>query len=242
MRSRREGDVGYLRITSFNAHTATELEKQAAALMQEIGQEKVQGFVLDLRNNPGGLLDQAVLVADAFMERGGVVSTKGRSDDSEVRYNARAGDVINNKPLVVLVNGGSASASEIVAGALQDHGRALILGTETFGKGSVQTIIPLGPDAALKLTTALYYTPSGRSIQAEGITPDVKVAQGTKEIDGNSSRARTEEDLKGHIDNPDDQKGDQQTSAPNEGTQKDDQDDYQLNYALNIIRGIAKLQ
>ena len=147
-------------------------------LNKEIGADKLKGYVLDLRNNPGGLLDQAIAVSDAFLDRGEIVSTRGRNADETQRFNAQAGDLTKGKPVVVLVNGGSASASEIVAGALQDHKRATVIGTRSFGKGSVQTIIPLGGNGAIRLTTARYYTPSGRSIQAKGIEPDIEVAAG----------------------------------------------------------------
>jgi carboxyl-terminal processing protease len=179
VRARLEGDdIAYLRITSFTERTSEELEK---ALKEIIGPgpdpKKIKGVVLDLRNNPGGLLDQAVAVSDDFLDQGEVVSTRGRRADSIQRFNARTGDIAADLPMVVLINGGSASASEIVAGALQDHRRALLLGTRSFGKGSVQTVIPLGAQGAIRLTTARYYTPSGRSIQAKGIDPDIVVEQ-----------------------------------------------------------------
>lgn len=238
VRSRAEDDVAYVRITSFNENTYDDLEKAIAGLKTNIGSDKVAGYVLDLRNNPGGLLNQAVMVSDAFLDRGEIVSTKGREDESEIRFTAENGDLTEGKPVIVLVNGGSASASEIVAGALQDHGRALILGTKSFGKGSVQTIIPIGNEGALKLTTALYYTPEGRSIQAAGIIPDVEVPQGRFEAaDGQSGGA--EASLRGRIDNPEGQNSD--------GTKSDDNaennpEDYQLQYALNLLRGLSKLQ
>ncbi len=240
VRSRAEDDVAYLRITSFNENTFDDLEKAIASLKQEIGAEKVTGYVLDLRNNPGGLLNQAVMVSDAFLNRGEIVSTKGRSEESEIRFSAENGDLTEGKPIVVLVNGGSASASEIVAGALQDHGRALVLGTKSFGKGSVQTIIPIGREGALKLTTALYYTPEGRSIQASGIIPDVEVPQGRFEAaEGQTGGA--EASLPGRIENPEGQDGqgnDEEVSADNDAVPED----YQLQYALNLLRGLAKLQ
>ncbi|MBV9078998.1 MAG: S41 family peptidase, partial [Methylobacteriaceae bacterium] len=160
VRSRAEGDVGYLRITQFNEQTYELLRGAIEKVTGEIGQDKLKGYVLDLRNNPGGLLDQAILVSDAFLERGEIVSTRGRNADENQRFNAKTGDLTKGKPVVVLINGGSASASEIVAGALQDHKRATLLGTRSFGKGSVQTVIPLGGNGAVRLTTARYYTPS----------------------------------------------------------------------------------
>ncbi|HEX9215132.1 MAG TPA: S41 family peptidase, partial [Bradyrhizobium sp.] len=176
VRFRGEGDdVGYIRITQFNEQTSEGLKRAISELSKQIPADKLKGYVLDLRNNPGGLLDQAIAVSNAFIERGEIVSTRGRNPDESQRFyaNASRGDLLKGKPLVVLINGGSASASEIVAGALQDHKRATVLGTRSFGKGSVQTIIPLGPGkGALRLTTARYFTPSGRSIQAKGITPD----------------------------------------------------------------------
>jgi carboxyl-terminal processing protease len=225
---------------TFNEHTTEELEKATADLIEKIGLSNLKGFVLDLRNNPGGLLNQAVQVSDAFLERGDIVSTRGREKDSEVRYAARRGDISQGKPLVVLVNGGSASASEIVAGALQDHGRALILGTKTFGKGSVQTIIPVGPQGALKLTTGLYYTPSGRSIQAAGIIPDLEIEQGRLETNDNGQKPRKEADLRGRLDNPDGDAG--QPVQPKDDQVLEEKSDYQLTYALNLLRGLSKLK
>jgi len=176
VKSRLEGgDVAYLRVTSFNEQTDSGLRKALATLKQQSG-DKLRGVVLDLRNNPGGLLDQAVAVSDDFIDQGEVVSTRARHPEDSQRWNAKSGDISNGLPMVVLINGGSASASEIVAGALQDHQRAILLGTRSFGKGSVQTVIPLAGNGAMRLTTARYYTPSGRSIQGLGISPDVEVA------------------------------------------------------------------
>jgi len=201
VRTRIEGDdVAYVRITSFTERTSEELEKSMKEMLSGKG-DKIKGIVLDLRNNPGGLLDQAVSVSDDFLDQGEVVSTRGRRADSIQRFNARKGDIANNLPLVVLINGGSASASEIVAGALQDHRRALLLGTRSFGKGSVQTVIPLGGQGAIRLTTARYYTPSGRSIQAKGIDPDIVVEQAKIERLSALER-RGEVDLRGHLNNP----------------------------------------
>ncbi len=174
---RADGQIIYVRISSFSENTYDGLKSTIDKYTQQIGADKVQGIIVDLRNNPGGLLDQAIAVSDAFLEQGEIVSTRGRHEDETQRYNAHSGDLMNGKPVIVLVNGGSASASEIVAGALQDQRRATILGTRSFGKGSVQTIIPLGSDGALRLTTARYFTPSGRSIQAQGIEPDIEVVQ-----------------------------------------------------------------
>src|SRR3954471_6007187 len=177
VRSHMEGeDIGYIRVTQFNEQT-TEGVRRAITDMSNQAGDKLRGFVVDLRNNPGGLLDQAISVSDAFLERGEIVSTRGRNAEETQRYNARAGDLTKGKPIIVLINGGSASASEIVAGALQDHHRATIVGTRSFGKGSVQTVIPLGGNGALRLTTARYYTPSGRSIQAKGIEPEAVVEE-----------------------------------------------------------------
>ena len=195
---RVENDVGYMKITSFTEKTYDDLEDAIDHIKKQVPKDKLKGYVLDLRLNPGGLLDQAVSVSDAFLDRGEIVSTRGRDPKDVTRFDAKAGDDIDGKPLVVLVNGGSASASEIVAGALQDQHRATILGSQTFGKGSVQTVRPLGPDTGLKITTARYYTPSGKSIQNKGIVPDVLVDETP---DGNLFAVlRTREaDLGGHL-------------------------------------------
>src|ERR1700732_170364 len=190
VRSHLEGDnIGYIRVTTFNEQTDTGLNNAMKSLKQQAG-NKLVGVVLDLRNNPGGLLDQAVAVSDAFLEKGEIVSTRGRRGEDAQRYNARAGDIAAGLPMVVLINGGSASASEIVAGALQDHHRAILLGTRSFGKGSVQTIIPLPGHGAMRLTTARYYTPSGRSIQAKGIDPDIIVEPAKIEKPAGETEAR----------------------------------------------------
>jgi len=202
VRYRVEADnVGYIRISSFNEQTQPGLEKAIAKLEEQLG-DKLAGYVLDLRNNPGGLLDQAISVSDTFLERGEIVSTRGRDSRDSERYNAKAGDLTNGKPVVVLVNGGSASASEIVAGALQDHRRAIVLGTQSFGKGSVQTIIPLQANGAMRLTTARYYTPSGKSIQQLGITPDIEVQPARLEEIAQGQRRR-EADLPHSLRNTD---------------------------------------
>src|ERR1700732_3033218 len=202
VRSHLEGDnIGYIRVTTFNEQTDTGLNNAMKSLKQQAG-NKLVGVVLDLRNNPGGLLDQAVAVSDAFLEKGEIVSTRGRRGEDAQRYNARAGDIAAGLPMVVLINGGSASASEIVAGALQDHHRAILLGTRSFGKGSVQTIIPLPGHGAMRLTTARYYTPSGRSIQAKGIDPDI-IVEAAKIERVATGDIRHEADLKGALSNPD---------------------------------------
>jgi len=236
VRSRLEGDIGYLRITVFNEQALPGLERAIKELQDEAG-EPLQGYVLDLRNNPGGLLDQAVAVSDAFLDRGVIVSTRGRYADDAQRFNAREGDLAEGLPVVVLINGGSASASEIVAGALQDHARAIVMGTQSFGKGSVQTIIPLSGNGAMRLTTSRYYTPSGVSIQATGIKPDIEVPQARLEsID--TPQLRREADLRGSLD-VEGKEG--ETSAP-DGAPDDDFQDYQLTRALDLLQGLALFQ
>ncbi len=235
---RVENDVGYLRVISFTEKTFDDLDAAITKIKKEIPADKLKGWVLDLRLNPGGLLDQAVAVSDTFLERGEVVSTRGRDPQNVSRFEARAGDSIDGKPLIVLVNGGSASASEIVAGALQDHHRATILGTRSFGKGSVQTIIPLGEEiGSLRLTTALYYTPAGKSIQGAGIVPDIKVDQPLPEELKNDDVTRGESDLKGHI------KGQLETdegSGSNAYVPPEPKDDVQLAAAMKLLRGETK--
>tara|TARA_B100000029_G_scaffold479013_1_gene525644 strand:- start:1365 stop:2552 length:1188 start_codon:yes stop_codon:yes gene_type:complete len=242
VKARAEEDVAVIRITSFNEQTDGGVERAMKNLLLEIGQD-LQGVVIDLRNNPGGLLDQAISVSDAFLDKGEIVSTRGRGSRGGQRFNARSGDIAEGLPIVVLINGGSASASEIVAGALQDHKRAIILGTRSFGKGSVQTIIPLPGEAAMRLTTARYYTPSGRSIQATGIEPDIFVEAGTIEIASDSERRR-EGDLRGRLDS---ESGDSEVNNGPEGTGDQVLDDerektlldYQMQRALDLIRGVA---
>jgi carboxyl-terminal processing protease len=237
VRSHLEGDdVAYIRVTQFNEQTTEGLRRAITDLSNQAG-DKLKGFVIDLRNNPGGLLDQAISVSDAFLEKGEIVSTRGRNAEETQRFNARAGDLTKAKPVLVLVNGGSASASEIVAGALQDHKRATIIGTRSFGKGSVQTIIPLGSgNGALRLTTARYFTPSGRSIQAKGITPDIEVLQEVPEELKARTDTKGEASLRGHI------KGDE--GAEQSGSQSyippDPKNDKALNTALDLVRGIQK--
>ncbi len=231
---RAEGDVGYLKITSFTEKTFDDLMSAIDTIGKDIPNDKLKGYVLDLRLNPGGLLDQAVSVSDAFLDRGEIVSTRGREANDISRFDSRPGDVLNGKPIIVLINGGSASASEIVAGALQDHRRATVLGSQSFGKGSVQTIIPLGENGALRLTTALYYTPSGESIQGKGITPDIKVDQPLpEELQGRDLR-RGESDLPGHI------KGAEESDEGSGSiayVPPDPKDDVQLAAALELLRG-----
>ncbi|MBD8556833.1 S41 family peptidase [Rhizobium sp. CFBP 8762] len=231
---RVENDVGYLRVISFTEKTFDDLKAGIDKIKKDVPADKLKGYVLDLRLNPGGLLDQAIDVSDAFLERGEVVSTRGRNEDETRRFNATAGDLVDGKPVVVLINGGSASASEIVAGALQDLKRATVVGTRSFGKGSVQTIIPMGEAGALRLTTALYYTPSGKSIQGTGITPDIKVDQPLPaELQG-KVEAAGESSLRGHI---------QGQSETDEGSGSiayvppEAKDDLQLTYALELLRG-----
>jgi carboxyl-terminal processing protease len=242
------GDIGYLRISSFTGQTQAGLDKAIAAVKEEAG-DGLKGFILDLRSNPGGLLDQAISVSDTFLEKGEVVSTRGRDPENAQRYHATPGDQIDGLPLIVLINGGSASASEIVAGALQDHGRAIILGTQSFGKGSVQTIVPLSrAGTAIKLTTQRYYTPSGRSIQQKGISPDILVERARVELlDG--GQLRSEADLRGALTNDQDGAGTETEGADTEGTANDasvdetvessNLQDYQLARALDLLHGIA---
>jgi carboxyl-terminal processing protease len=214
--------------------------------------ENVEGIVLDLRNNPGGLLNQAIRVSDAFLEKGEIVSTRGRNPEDGDRYNATPGDLAEGKPIVVLINGGSASASEIVAGALQDHRRAIVVGTKSFGKGSVQTVMPLRGDGAMRLTTARYYTPSGRSIQALGVSPDIVVAQprrpaaGTEDEEESNVFNRSEADLRGSLDNDslseDEVQQIEADRAKAEAAAALREEDYQLAYAIDILKGLTALQ
>ena len=236
VRYRAEGDIGYIRITAFNEQTEIGLERAMKALKQELG-EKMTGIVVDLRNNPGGLLNQAVMVSDAFLDRGEIVSTRGRKPEDTQRFNAEPGDLAAGLPMVVLINGGSASASEIVAGALRDHGRAIILGTRSFGKGSVQTIMPLANQGAIRLTTARYYTPSGVSIQAKGIEPDILVEQARLEPIDNGVQLRRERDLRGALDTEKTEKPESPEEAERV-TEGGAQTDYQLSRALDLLHGI----
>lgn len=232
---RVENDVGYMKITSFTEKTYDDLQKAIEQIKTQVPADKLKGYVLDLRLNPGGLLDQAVSVSDTFLDRGEIVSTRGREARDISRFDARPGDMIDGKPLIVLVNGGSASASEIVAGALQDHRRATVLGSQSFGKGSVQTIIPLAENGALRLTTALYFTPAGKSIQGKGITPDIKVDQPLPEELQGRDVSRGESDLKGHIKGAEES---DQGSGSAAYVPPDPKDDVQLAYALDLLRGV----
>ena len=241
VRSRIEqDDVGYIRITTFNQNTQPGLEKAIADIKSEVG-DKLIGYVLDLRNNPGGLLDQAIFVSDTFLDKGEIVSTRGRNEKDTKRDNATPGDLTDGKPLMVLVNGGSASASEIVAGALQDHHRAIVLGTQSFGKGSVQTIIPLPGHGAMRLTTARYYTPSGRSIQGEGIEPDIIVEPAKLEKIAMSKRT-SEGDLRGALSNDSKVKNRKKKKSAGKAADKDsaqeEKEDYQLDRAIDLLRGV----
>jgi len=234
---RVENDVGYLKVTSFTEKTEDDLRAAIEDIRKQVSDEKLKGYVLDLRLNPGGLLDQAVAVSDSFLERGEIVSTRGREPDDIARFSSQPGDLTDGKPMVVLINGGSASASEIVAGALQDHRRATLLGTRSFGKGSVQTIIPLGENGALRLTTALYYTPSGQSIQGKGITPDIKVEQPLPEDLQGVDLDRGESDLRGHIRGAEES---DEGSGSIAYVPQDPAEDEQLAYALDLLRGVKK--
>jgi carboxyl-terminal processing protease len=237
VRSRTEGgDIGYIRLTQFNEQTYDGLKAAVDKLSTDLPGDKLKGFIIDLRNNPGGLLDQAVMVSDAFLDRGEIVSTRGRNPDETQRFSAKSGDLTKGKPVVVLVNGGSASASEIVAGALQDHKRATVLGTRSFGKGSVQSIIPLGGNGALRLTTARYYTPSGRSIQAKGIEPDQEVLQDVPDELKGKDETKGEAGLKGHLKQKDtEERGGSSAYVP-----PDPAKDKQLIAAVDFLHGVQK--
>jgi carboxyl-terminal processing protease len=240
VKSRMEGaDVIYVKVSTFNEQTHANLVKQVDALKKGMAGKAPRGYVLDLRNNPGGLLDQAIAVSDDFLEKGAIVLTKGRNLEETQRANARAGDITDGKPVYVLINGGSASASEIVAGALQDHKRAQIIGTRSFGKGSVQTIIPLGQNGAIRLTTARYYTPSGRSIQAKGIDPDLIVENELPdELKPKTPQTpRGEASLRGHLKGADAAKDKKEESGSSAYVPKEPEKDQQLQYALKLIRG-----
>jgi carboxyl-terminal processing protease len=229
------GDVGYIRITQFNEQTTDGLKQAINELNAQLGADKIKGYIVDLRNNPGGLLDQAISVSDTFLDKGEIVSTRGRNPEETQRFNARPGDMTKGKPLIVLINGGSASASEIVAGALQDHKRATLIGTRSFGKGSVQTIIPLGAgNGALRLTTARYYTPSGRSIQAKGISPDIEVLQDVPDNLKSQTDSKGEASLRGHLKAEGaEETGSQSYVPPNET------DDKAIKMGLDLLRGTA---
>ncbi len=252
VRTRTEGQSVVLRVTTFNDQTTPNLEEGLAKQIEEAGGiDKIDGIVLDLRNNPGGLLMQAIRVSDSFLENGEIVSTRGRNPEDGDRYNATPGDLAQGKPIVVLINGGSASASEIVAGALQDHRRAIVVGTKSFGKGSVQTVMPLRGDGAMRLTTARYYTPSGRSIQALGISPDIIVAQPRRDPNAEPAEEekaphlRSEADLRGALNNDslteDQIRQIEEDRAKAEEAAKLREEDYQLAYAIDILKGLNAL-
>ena len=252
VRTRIEGEAVVLRVTTFNDQTFPNLRDGLAKSIDELGgMENVDGIVIDLRNNPGGLLDQAIKVSDAFLEEGEIVSTRGRNPEDSDRVNASGGDLAEGKPIVVLINGGSASASEIVAGALQDHHRAIIVGTKSFGKGSVQTVMPLRSSGAMRLTTARYYTPSGRSIQSLGISPDIVVQQPPRlpedvETEASEPNFRSEADLRGALDNDsltEDERAkiiEEQQAAEEAAKLRDE--DFQLAYAIDLLKGLSKIE
>ena len=250
VKSKSFDDIGYIRITQFNGQAFAGLKDAIAKLETDIGADKIKGFILDLRSNPGGQLDQSIAISDTFLDQGEIVSTRGRNKDEVKRYYARAGDLIKGRPMIVLINGGSASASEIVAGALSDHKRATIVGSKSFGKGSVQTIIPLGNNGAIRLTTARYYTPSGTSIQAKGIVPDIFVKQELPDDlkDRFPTKTTTEATLKGHLEN-DTSKDDKAKDGDKKDVTKKNEEyspsyvpaeadkDTQLQFALKLLRG-----
>ena len=248
-RARLEGSTAVVRLTTFNDQTYPGLEAGLKKVYEEAGgADKVNGVVLDLRNNPGGLLTQAIKVSDAFLDQGEIVSTRGREPGDGERFNAAPGDITGGKPLVVLINGGSASASEIVAGALQDHRRAIVVGTKSFGKGSVQSVIPLRGDGAMRLTTSRYYTPSGRSIQSLGVHPDILVEQPPRVAEAETPeaerpRGRSEAELRGSLSNDsmseDERRLLEEEAARAEASAKLRKDDYQLAYAIDILRGLS---
>lgn len=254
VRARTEGQTVVLRVTTFNDQTTPNLESGLKEQIEEAGGiDNITGIVLDLRNNPGGLLTQAIKVSDSFLESGEIVSTRGRHPEDGERFNATPGDLAQGKPMVVLINGGSASASEIVAGALQDHRRAIVVGTKSFGKGSVQTVMPLRGDGAMRLTTARYYTPSGRSIQALGVSPDIVVEQPRRrpaaEEDEKAasavSRSRSEADLRGRLNNDslseDEIRQIEEDRAKAEAAAELREKDYQLAYAVDILKGLSAI-
>ncbi|WP_170345285.1 MULTISPECIES: S41 family peptidase [Ruegeria] len=248
VRARTEGTSVVLRVTTFNDQTFPNLQEGLREQIEEAGGiDKVNGVVLDLRNNPGGLLTQAIKVSDAFLNEGEIVSTRGRDPEEGERFNATPGDLAEGKPIVVLINGGSASASEIVAGALQDHRRAIVVGTKSFGKGSVQTVMPLRGDGAMRLTTSRYYTPSGRSIQALGVSPDIIVEQPRPapepEEEETNARSRSEADLRGSLNNDslseDEIRQIEEDRAKAQATAELREEDYQLAYAIDILKGLS---
>ena len=252
VRSRTQGETVVLRVTTFNDQTTPNLQSGLKEQIEEAGGiDQINGIVLDLRNNPGGLLTEAIKVSDAFLEKGEIVSTRGRAPEDGERFNATPGDLAQGKPMVVLINGGSASASEIVAGALQDHRRAIVVGTKSFGKGSVQTVMPLRGDGAMRLTTARYYTPSGRSIQSLGVSPDIVVEQPRRaaaeeeEEESNAFRSRSEADLRGSLNNDSLTEDEiRQIEADREKAEAAAalrEEDYQLAYAIDILKGLSAI-
>ena len=253
VRARLEGDTVVLRVSTFNDQTFPNLKAGIEETLDEAGGiDAVNGFVIDLRNNPGGLLNQAIAVSDAFLDRGEIVSTRGRHARDSDRFNAKRGDLAEGKPIVVLINGGSASASEIVAGALQDHERAIVVGTKSFGKGSVQSVIPLPGQAAMRVTTSRYFTPSGRSIQALGVAPDVVVEQPPRQPETESAeedetpQRRSEADLRGALNNDSLSEEERlQIEAEREQEEKAAElrdQDFQLSYAIDLLKGLAAIQ
>ena len=252
VRARTQGESIVLRVSTFNRQTYPNLEETLATQVEEAGGlDNVNGIILDLRNNPGGLLNQAIAVSDAFLEKGEIVSTRGRNPRDSERYNATEGDLSEGKPIVVLINGGSASASEIVAGALQDHRRAVVIGTKSFGKGSVQTVVPVRGDGAMRLTTARYYTPSGRSIQALGVSPDIIVNQPPRrpesetEEEATPANRRSEADLRGSLNNDsiseDERAIIEEERARVAAAAELRSEDYQLAYAIDVLKGLSAL-
>jgi len=242
IKARIEENAAYIRITKFNEQAEVGLIRELGKIKEQLG-DSMTGVILDLRNNPGGLLDQAIAVSDAFLDQGEIVSTRGRRTDSVQRFNAKIGDLADALPIIVLINGGSASASEIVAGALQDHGRAIILGTRSFGKGSVQTIIPLAGHGAIRLTTARYYTPSGSSIQAKGIEPDIEVIQGRVETEEQNGQ-RDEASLRNRLASEEEINGENGISEaaeaePGNGRSELARNDFQLSRALDLLQGLS---
>ena len=252
VRDKSIGKTIVMRVSTFNDQTYPNLEDGIAKQIEVAGGiDNINGFVIDLRNNPGGLLSQAIMVSDAFLEKGEIVSTRGRDPATGDRWNARVGDLAEGKPIVVLINGGSASASEIVAGALQDHRRAIIVGTKSFGKGSVQTIMPLPGKGAMRLTTARYYTPSGRSIQALGVSPDIIVEQPRRALTDEESeeeqkKVRTEADLRGSLDNDSISEAErtliEAERAVAEQAAELRKEDFQLSYAIDLLKGLSAIQ
>ncbi len=255
VKARTEGKTVVLRITTFNDQTYPNLQEGIRKSIEELGGiENVEGFVIDLRNNPGGLLNQAIKVADAFLDKGEIVSTRGRNPEDGDRWNATPGDLAQGKPIVVIINGGSASASEIVAGALKDHRRAVVVGTKSFGKGSVQTVMPLKNGGAMRLTTARYYTPSGRSIQALGVIPDIVVLQPPRKPEDKTAEAdqpkgpklRSEADLRGVLENDsmseEERRQLEEEAAAAEAAAKLREEDFQLSYAVDLLHGLKVLK